>query len=111
MWSVANLRIAQRYVTLKHAISPEHDSDILEELSKGGATHLPRNSGTSDVSAGLKRRRDEDEDEDGLLERLSQLKQQMPDSSSPQADSESPASPLKGGGEDGGRRSSSSKSR
>ena len=102
----ASPRIAHRQVTLKNAINPEDDSDILEELSKGGATLLPRISGMSDVGAGGKRRRGEDDDDDQLLERLSKSKRQTPNPSSPQPESDSPgpksAVPLKGGGEDGG---------
>ena len=90
----ASPRITHRQVSsIKSAINPEDDSDILEELSKGGPTLLPRISGMSDVGAGSKRRRGE-EDDDELLERLSKAKRQTP-SPQLQADADSP---LSGGG-------------
>ena len=89
-------------MTPENTIKPEDDSDILEELSGGSATLLPRISGMSDVGVGEKQRRHKDEDEP--LERLSKSKRWTPGPSSPQPDAESmepkSAAPLKGGGED-----------
>ena len=59
-------------MTPENTIKPEDDSDILEELSGGSATLLPRISGMSDVGVGEKQRRHKDEDEP--LERLSKSK-------------------------------------
>ncbi|TBU63354.1 component of IIS longevity pathway SMK-1-domain-containing protein [Dichomitus squalens] len=100
----ASPRIAHRQVTIKNAINPEDDSDILEELSKGPATLLPRISGMSDIGAGAKRRRGEDDD-DELLERLSKSKRQTPNPSSPPPDLDPSGpkaiAPLKSGDEGG----------
>ncbi|KAI1787622.1 component of IIS longevity pathway SMK-1-domain-containing protein [Ganoderma leucocontextum] len=102
----ASPRITHRQVSsIKSAINPEDDGDILEELSKGSPTLLPRISGMSDVGAGSKRRRGDDDD-DELLERLSKAKRQMPNPQL-QADADSPggvgpkSTPPKGGGEEG----------
>ncbi|KAI1795069.1 component of IIS longevity pathway SMK-1-domain-containing protein [Ganoderma leucocontextum] len=99
----ASPRITHRQVSsIKSAINPKDDGDILEELSKGGPTLLPHISGMSDVGAGSKRRRGEDDD-DELLERLSKAKRQMPNPQL-QADADSPggvgprSTPPKGGG-------------
>ena len=75
---------------LKNAINLEDDSDILEELSKGGTTLLPRISGMSDIGTGGNRRRGDEDDEDELLERLSKSKRQTPNLLSPQPDSDPP---------------------
>ena len=120
----ASPRIAHRTVSpssIKSAINPEDDGDILAELSRGGPTLLPRISGLSDLGLGLglgggggvgsKRRRggDDDDDDDELLERLAKAKRQTPGpqlqadaDSSPGPKAIPPHSNSKGGGGAGG---------
>lgn len=91
----ASPRLSHRQVSIRSPLSPDHDGDILEELSKGGASLLPRISGMSDVGIGSKRRRDDDDDE--LLERLAnKAKRPTPGPSSPTTDTDLPG-PAKAG--------------
>ena len=86
----ASPRLAHRQVSIKSPITPEEDGDILAELSKGGASLLPRISGMSDAGVGSKRRRGEDDDDDELLERLAnKSKRQTPNPTSPAPDADS----------------------
>ncbi|KAH9939250.1 component of IIS longevity pathway SMK-1-domain-containing protein [Epithele typhae] len=72
----ASPRIAHRMV-LKPPLSLSDDSDILEELSKGNPSLIPKISGLGDGALGAKRRRDVDDD-DELLERLAKAKRPTP---------------------------------
>ena len=84
-------RISHRQVSIKSPLSPEEDSDILDALSKGGTSLLPRISGMSDAGLGSKRRRDDDDDE--LLERLANKSKRLtpsPASPNPESDSSGP---------------------
>ncbi|KAI0737677.1 component of IIS longevity pathway SMK-1-domain-containing protein [Daedaleopsis nitida] len=96
----ASPRLSHRQVSIKSPLSPEEDGDILEELSKGAGSLLPRISGMSDPpgSMGSKRRRGEDDD-DELLERLAnKSKRQTPNPSPPGSETDAPAPALAKGG-------------
>ncbi|KAI0371515.1 DUF625-domain-containing protein [Pilatotrama ljubarskyi] len=89
----ASPRMSHRQVSVKSPLSPEEDGDILEALSKGGASLLPKLPGAPD-GVGSKRRRDDDDDE--LLERLAnKAKRPTPSPSSPKPDGESSPGPTK----------------
>ncbi|KAI0355408.1 DUF625-domain-containing protein [Trametes cingulata] len=89
----ASPRMSHRQVSVKSPLSPEEDGDILEELSKGGASLLPKLPGAPE-GVGSKRRRDDDDDE--LLERLAnKAKRPTPSPSSPKPDSDSSSGPAK----------------
>ncbi|OSD04439.1 DUF625-domain-containing protein [Trametes coccinea BRFM310] len=88
----ASPRMAHRQVSVKAPLSPEEDGDILEALSKGGPSLLPKLPlpGGPEGAAGSKRRRDDDDDE--LLERLAnKAKRPTPSPSSPKDGAESSA--------------------
>ncbi|RDX55399.1 DUF625-domain-containing protein [Lentinus brumalis] len=85
-------RISHRQVSIKSPLSPEEDGDILDALSKGGSSLLPRISGMVDAGLGSKRRRDDDDDE--MLERLANKSKRLtpgPVSPTPESDSPGPA--------------------
>ncbi|CDO73840.1 hypothetical protein BN946_scf185015.g169 [Trametes cinnabarina] len=91
----ASPRMSHRQVSVKSPLSPEEDGDILEALSKGGPSLLPKLPlpGGAEGGTGSKRRRDDDDDE--LLERLAnKAKRPTPSPSSPKDATEmSPVAP------------------